>query len=182
MNMDKTRTFIELIKKRFLTYKELGDKTIQQLEEEHIHFTKGTGDNSIYVIVRHMHGNMLSRFTEFLEADGEKPWRSRDKEFQEEPGVGKVQLFSLWQQGWECLWNALDALNDDDLQREVRIRGEVHLVMDALLRQVAHYAYHVGQLVYIAKSLKGEAWQSLSIPPGSSDQYNQKMKAKYGSG
>ncbi len=179
--MDKEQPFIALIKKRFLTYKVLGEKAITQLEDQHIHYRKEAGDNSIYVIVGHMHGNMLSRFTDFLETDGEKPWRNRDEEFSEDPKAGKAQLFKLWEEGWNGVWTALSTLKDDDLQKKVRIRGETHLVMDALLRQVAHYAYHVGQLVYIAKSLKGKNWQSLSIPPGASDQYNQKMKAKYGS-
>lgn len=177
--MHSEQLFIEVIKKRFLVYKELGEKAIRQLSDEQIHFKNSENDNSIYIIVIHLRGNMLSRFTDFLTSDGEKSWRNRDREFQANEQTNKEQLFKLWTEGWDCLLNTLDALKDADLQREVHIRGERHLVIDALLRQVAHYAYHVGQIVYIAKILKKDNWQSLSIPKGNSDQFNQQMKKKY---
>lgn len=172
--------FIEVIRKRFLVYKELGEKAIEQLDDGQIHYRKNGSDNSVCIIARHLHGNMLSRFTDFMGSDGEKSWRNRDTEFQESKEIDKSELFRLWEEGWKVLLTTLGTLTDADLHRLVRIRGELHLVMDALLRQVAHYAYHVGQMVYIAKNIKGKAWRSLSIPPGNSEQFNQQMKTKYG--
>ncbi len=162
--MNENQSFIKIIRKRFIIYKELGDKTFDQLKDSDFHYRKDESENSIYVIVNHMHGNMLSRFTDFLTTDGEKDWRDRAGEFRESNAVYREQIIEKWEEGWNCLLHALEGLQDKDLSRKITIRGEDHLVMDALLRQVGHYAYHVGQIVYIAKHLRGNDWESLSMP------------------
>jgi hypothetical protein len=172
--------FRDAILKRFNTYEELGRKALQQLEETQIHWKRLPGDNTIAVIVQHMHGNMLSRFTDFGRSDGEKAWRNRDQEFLEDPKLDKQAVLTLWKEGWDCVLQAVAALDDSAMNHEVKIREEVHTVVDALLRQVAHYAYHVGQLVFLAKTMLGEQWQSLSIPPGASGAFNQEMKHRHG--
>lgn len=154
---------IGLISKRFVSYKELGEKAIRQLDDKQIHWKREEGDNSIYIIVKHLNGNMLSRFTDFLTSDGEKSWRKRDEEFEDDQ-ADKKHLLVLWNDGWKCVTDALNNLKEDDLQKTITLRGETNLVMDALLRQLTHYAYHVGQIVYIAKTLKGKDWKTLSIP------------------
>ncbi len=173
-------SFVKVIKKRFLVYKDLGDRTLKQLNDQEIHFRNNDTDNNIYIMVKHIHGNMLSRFTDFLTSDGEKSWRNREDEFEDDVEKGVDDLLALWEESWSCLIKTLDRLVDEDLKKEVRIRGEKHLVLDALLRQVAHYAYHVGQIVYIAKNIKKEDWSSLSIPKNGTSAFNQKMNEKYG--
>jgi len=157
--------------KRFKMYKDLGDKTFAQLNDEDIVYQPNEQSNSIAMIVQHLHGNMLSRFTNFLTEDGEKPWRNRDKEF-DEVSLTKAGVIDLWNEGWTCLFNALEALQPDDLMKTIYIRTEPLLVFDALLRQLAHYPNHVGQIQYIGKMRKGAAWQSLSIPKGKSEDFN----------
>ena len=177
--MEKNRTFLSVIEKRFRTYQELGDHTFAQLDDAQMHESKHPGDNTIATIIKHLHGNMLSRFTDFLSTDGEKEWRDRDGEFTEDRQLTKEQLLTLWAAGWACVFDTIGQLKDDDLKKKVPIRGEFHLVLDALLRQLAHYAYHVGQLVYLAKHMKGPQWQSLSIPLGESQQFNKQMHERY---
>lgn len=173
--MPTDNLYINIIIKRFVTYKDLGEKAIIQLDDQAIHQRLSPEDNNVATIVKHMHGNMLSRFSDFLESDGEKPWRKRDEEFLD--GNDTVtQLLGRWHEGWHVVISAVEALQDSDLTKEVTIRHEPHLVLDAILRQVAHYAYHVGQIVFIAKSLKGKDWQSLSIPKGQSEQFNANMR------
>lgn len=167
--------FKDAIFKRFNTYRELGEKALLQLDESQIHWKRVPGDNTAAVIVQHMHGNMLSRFSDFAHSDGEKSWRNRDQEFIESPELDKQALQRLWKEGWNCVLEAVAALDDAEMSGEVRIRGEAHTIADALLRQIAHYAYHVGQLVFLAKSILGEQWQSLSIPPGKSEAFNEDM-------
>lgn len=168
----------DILIKRFMAYKELGEMAILQLDENDIHKKLQAEDNSIAIIVGHLQGNMLSRFTDFLKTDGEKRWRNRDAEF-EEKAMSKKELLLLWNEGWNCVLSTMRSLNDNDLNKKVTIRGEEHLVMDAVVRQIAHYAYHVGQIVYLAKTVKGRSWQSLSIPKGGSDQYNKSMEEKH---
>jgi hypothetical protein len=162
--------------KRFRSYKELGDKTFAQLEEKHLFFQPSTESNSIAVIVKHMHGNMLSRWTRFLTEDGEKDWRQRDAEFDESVST-KAHILQLWEEGWACLFNTLENLLPADLEKSVAIRTEPLNVYDAILRQLAHYPYHVGQIVYLGRMVKNEQWQSLSIPRGNSQQYLENVKA-----
>jgi hypothetical protein len=168
-------TYLDSAIKRLLTYKTLGDKTFAQLDEQDFHYTPNAESNSISVIIRHIHGNMLSRWTNFLTEDGEKPGRDRDSEFAPPP-LGKEALITLWEEGWSCLLSALRALRDEDLLKTVTIRHEPLIVIDAINRQLAHYPHHVGQIVYIGKMIRNEKWQSLSIPKGASGEVNQKMK------
>jgi hypothetical protein len=161
--------------KRLLTYKQLGEKTFAQLDENDFHYAPNAESNSISVIIRHLHGNMLSRWTNFLTEDGEKEGRNRDTEFTP-PAIGKTALLALWEEGWTCLLDTLRALKDEDLLRTITIRHEPLVVIDAINRQLAHYPHHVGQIVYIGKMIRNEKWQSLSIPRGASGDFNQHMK------
>jgi hypothetical protein len=164
--------------KRLLTYKHLGEKTFAQLEENEFHYTPGIESNSISVIIRHLHGNMLSRWTNFLTEDGEKESRDRDTEFTP-PAIGKAALLALWEEGWTCFLNTLRSLKDEDLLRTITIRNEPLIVIDAINRQLAHYPHHVGQIVYIGKMIRNEKWQSLSIPKGASEDFNRQMKEQH---
>lgn len=156
-------------------YKELGDKTFEQLMDKDFYFTPAEECNSIAIIIQHMHGNMLSRWTNFLTSDGEKEWRKRDAEF-EEQNFTREQLLQLWEEGWNCFLNALRSLSAADLGKTIYIRTEPLSVIDAINRQLAHYPYHVGQIIYIAKILRNKDWQNLSVPKGMSDEFNNKMK------
>lgn len=164
--------------KLFTYYRSLGEKAIAQVKDEDLHRVlgeDGTPDvppgNSIAVIIQHIAGNARSRFSDFLTSDGEKPWRDREGEFTEKPAT-REELMADWASGWACLFTALDALTDADLERIVHIRNEGHTVQEALHRQLAHYAYHVGQLVVLARAFVGSAWVSLSIPRGKSQAFN----------
>ncbi len=158
--------------KRFRQYQALGEQCILQLDEADLHYQPNTATNSIAVIVQHVHGNMMSRFTDFLTSDGEKPWRKRDEEFLPNTNE-KNKILAQWHEGWQLLLQTLEGLRAEDFLKNVSIRNEPLSVTDALFRQLAHYAYHTGQIIHIAKSLRGEQWRSLSIPPGQSEQYNQ---------
>lgn len=164
-------TYLQTAIKRLRYYKELGEKTFGQLTDAEIHFTPNAASNSIAVIVQHMSGNMLSRWTNFLTEDGEKPWRQRDEEF-EVHDYTKQQVVELWEKGWACFLDALTPLNENDLLKTIYIREEPLLVIDAINRQLAHYPYHVGQIIYIGKLIRDTGWQSLSIEKGKSDDYN----------
>lgn len=159
----------------FRQYKELGEKAMAQVADEDLHRHPDEESNSIYVIIKHLHGNMKSRWTEFLTADGEKEWRDRDSEFEDSDNTGREQMMKLWEEGWQCVFSALTPLKEEDLKRIVRIRSEEHSVMEAINRQVAHYSYHIGQIVYLSKMLRSSAWQSLSIPRKGSRAFNERM-------
>ncbi len=171
--------FLQDVIKRMQTYKDLGDKTFAQLQEADLHYRPGEDSNSIATIVQHMHGNMLSRFTHFLTEDGEKPWRNRDAEFEERQFLPKENILALWNEGWHCVMNALHSLQPADLMKTVYIRAEPLLVYDAILRQLAHYPYHVGQMVMLGKMIKGSNWQSLSIPKGKSKDFNEALQQQF---
>lgn len=156
-------TFLETIIKRFLEYKTLGDKTFHQLDEQQMNHAPNASSNSIAVIIKHMHGNMLSRWTNFLTEDGEKEWRKRDEEFEEE-FASKDHLLDLWEEGWKLFIEALQSLQPGDLLKTITIRSQPLLVIDAINRQLAHYSYHVGQIVYLGRWFKESEWNSLSIP------------------
>lgn len=149
--------------KRFREYKTLGDKTFAQLSGNDFLFQPNEASNSIAIIIQHMHGNMLSRWTNFLNEDGEKDWRNRDEEF-EEQDLSREQLIQKWEEGWNLLLHTLDSLNSEDLLKQVTIRHQPLIVVDAINRQLAHYSTHVGQIVYIGKWIRGNQWTSLSIP------------------
>lgn len=169
------RSFLSSAIKRLKYYKDLGDKTFAQLSDEDFHFIPAEECNSIAVIIQHMHGNMLSRWTDFLNSDGEKEWRKRDEEF-EEQNVSKEQLLNLWEEGWKCFMDAITSLSDDNLEKTIYIRTEPLSVVDAINRQLAHYPYHVGQIIYAAKIIKDKNWQNLSVPKGRSAEYNNELK------
>ena len=158
----------------FRYYKQLGERAMAQLDEAQLQATLDPEMNSVAQIVKHMAGNMRSRWTGFPEADGESPTRDRDREF-EAPPASRADILRLWQEGWELVFAALAPLTDADLGRTVRIRGEAHSITQAIHRQLAHYAYHVGQIVFLAKHVRGPAWQSLSIPRGQSAAFTQRV-------
>lgn len=168
----------DLFVKRFEYYKSLGDKTFGQLTDEQMFWQYNNESNSIAVIVKHLAGNMLSRWTNFLTEDGEKSWRNRDGEFVN-TFTTKEQVLDFWEKGWECFFDALEKINDDNLYSTTYIRGEAHPVIDAVLRQLAHYPYHIGQIVYIAKMIKNEDWNTLSITRNRSQEFNTEMKNKF---
>ncbi|MBF6640914.1 DUF1572 domain-containing protein [Flavobacterium sp. J49] len=163
--------YLVSIQKQFLYYKAIAEKAIDQLEPEQLFATVNEDTNSIAMIIQHLAGNMLSRFTEFLTSDGEKDWRNRDREF-EEMISNKTELMALWQKGWDCFFNAINTLTPEQLATIVYIRNEGHTVVEAINRQLAHYPYHIGQIVFYAKMLKNTEWNSLSIPKNKSNAYN----------
>lgn len=164
-------SYLTSLQKQFLYYKSLGEKAINQLEEEQLYLQFNPESNSIAILVHHLAGNMLSRFTDFLTTDGEKSWRNRDEEFTN-PFQSKKELLEYWDKGWDCLFNTLEELTESDLEKTVYIRNDGHTVTEALNRQLAHSPYHIGQIVFIAKVLKNEDWQTLSIPRNQSSEYN----------
>lgn len=166
--------YLESARKEFLRYKSLGEAALEQLTDSELYASAGTASNSAAVITRHMAGNMLSRWTNPLEEDGEKPWRHREEEFGDPPPT-RAALMAYWASGWSCLFNALTLLEAAPSDTILRIRGEAHSPVEAVNRQLAHYAYHVGQLVLIGKQYRGTEWKYQSIPPGESEAFNQAM-------
>lgn len=164
--------FLNTVIRRVKYYKELGDRTFAQLEDADFHFQPNKESNSIAVIIQHTAGNMLSRWTNFLTEDGEKDWRDRDGEFAEHD-YNKQQLLDIWEKGWDCFLQALASLKEDDLLKTIHIRQDALTVVDAINRQLAHYPYHVGQIVYIGRMIKDAAWQNLSVPKGRSLEHKQ---------
>jgi hypothetical protein len=148
----------------FKAYKKLADKAIEQLNDDEFFITLDEEANSVAVVMKHMAGNMFSRWTDFLISDGEKPNRNRDLEFVIEANNSKAELLDYWERGWRCVFAAVEPLTDEDLMRTVMIRGEAHTVVQAINRQLTHYAYHIGQIVFQAKHFRSTQWQSLSIP------------------
>lgn len=169
--MSSGNEYLSTAIKRLKYYKELGEKTFDQLEEKDFHHLPSSESNSIAIIVQHLAGNMLSRFTNFLTEDGEKEWRQRDDEF-EMHNSSKQQVIDTWNKGWQCCFAALESLKEDDLLKTIYIRQEPLNVVDAINRQLAHYPYHIGQIVFIGRMIKDKSWKNLSIPKGQSLQYN----------
>ncbi|WP_149277230.1 DUF1572 family protein [Pareuzebyella sediminis] len=174
-------TYLHSIKQQFEYYKSVGEKTFDQLEEADLFFSYNEASNSIAIIVNHLHGNMMSRWTDFLTSDGEKPWRDRDREF-ESVIQTKEELVTRWNEGWACLFNALDSITEKNVNTDIYIRNQKHTVVEAINRQLAHYAYHIGQIAYIGRMIKGADWKSLTIPKGQSSAFNQAKfkKGKHG--
>ena len=160
----------------FHFYKKTAERAMEQVTDEELFATLDEEMNSIAIIVKHMTGNMRSRWTDFLTSDGEKPDRNRDSEFMEPPAT-REELLKRWNEGWDGVFHALDLLTDSDLERKVEIRGEPHSVMQAINRQIAHYAYHCGQIVFLAKHFKAGEWKSLSVPRNKSAEFNRKVLA-----
>lgn len=169
--------YLESVVKQFEYYKMLGDKTINQVPNDRICWQFNEESNSIAIIVKHLRGNMLSRWTDFLNSDGEKEWRDRDSEFDNDI-KSKEELIKKWEEGWLCLFNAIKALRDEDLTDTIYIRNQGHSVTEAINRQLAHYAYHVGQIVFLGKMICNTSWTNLSIPLGNSASFNADKFAK----
>lgn len=171
------KSYLPSVIKQFQYYKSLGEKTFLQLNESELHWQHNNASNSIAVIVKHIAGNMLSRWTNFLTEDGEKEWRNRDQEFIDSLTTKKA-IIDYWNKGWHCLFNAIKPLNDEHLEHIIYIRNQGHTVTEAINRQLMHYAYHIGQIVYIGKLIKGNSWQTLSIAKGQSSSYNETKFSK----
>ena len=164
--------YLKTAKRDFQYYKTLGEKTFSQLDEKDCFWQFDSESNSIAVIVNHLYGNMKSRWTDFLSSDGEKQWRKRDLEFKNQLKT-KAEVLNRWEQGWDCVFKSLDSINEDNFNTKIYIRNQEHSVIQAINRQIAHYAYHVGQMVYIGRLIKGSKWKCLSIPRGKSEDFNQ---------
>ncbi|QQL48913.1 DUF1572 domain-containing protein [Mucilaginibacter ginkgonis] len=169
--------YLQSVKKQFEYYKMLGEKTFAQVSDDALFWQYNTESNSIATIVKHLWGNMLSRWTDFLTSDGEKDWRNRDAEFENDIS-SREELLQKWNEGWTCLFNALETVNADNLSADIYIRNQAHSVTEAINRQLAHYPYHVGQIVFIGKMVAAEKWESLSIPKGNSGAYNSEKFAQ----
>jgi len=169
--MDFVKNYLDSSRFEFQRYKTMGDKTFAQLGDSDILWKHQEEDNSISQIVKHISGNMLSRWTNFLSEDGEKPWRHRDAEF-EKPFLTKTEMIAAWEKGWQCFFDALASINPDNFNSLVKIRNEEHTTVEAVNRQLAHYANHVGQIVLLGKMVIGDNWVSLSIPKGESEVFN----------
>jgi hypothetical protein len=167
--------FIESAIQRLISYKDLAEKTFAQLEEKDFYFQPNETSNSIAIIIQHMNGNMLSRWTNFLTEDGEKTWRDRDGEFEIHSGT-RQQLIEQWNKGWDCLLQSLRSLTEEDLAKTIFIRKEPLSAIDAINRQLAHYPYHVGQIIYIGKILKDDQWKNLSVEKKKSREFNERME------
>lgn len=165
------------IKQQFAYYKSLGEKTFEQIPDDMLFWQFNDESNSMATIVKHLWGNMLSRWTDFLVSDGEKAFRKRDAEFENEV-ISRDAMLNMWNEGWNCLFNTLDALKPEDLDKVVYIRSEPHTVTEAINRQLAHYPYHVGQIVFLGKMLAKQGWTSLSIPKGGSKAFNDEKFSK----
>ena len=162
---------------QFEQYKKMGDSAIAQIPDDLVSWQPGEQSNSMAVIVHHMSGNMRSRWTNFLTEDGEKPWRQRDAEF-EESECSKAEVMAAWESGWKVVFDTLRSLKEEDLSKTIFIRAQGLTVVEAINRQLTHYASHVGQMIYLAKLICGDQWKTLSIPKGASDSYNAKMMGK----
>jgi hypothetical protein len=165
-----TSNYLESVRKQFEQYKLLGEKTFAQLPDETLFWQYNENCNSIATIVKHLSGNMVSRWTDLLTTDGEKEWRNRDAEFENDIS-SREELVNKWNEGWKVFFDALDLLHEDDLNKTIYIRDQAHSVMEAINRQLAHYPYHVGQIVFIGK-MYAEKWIALTIPKGSSREFN----------
>jgi len=164
-------SYLKSVSKLFSYYKSLGEKTFAQLGDEQLFWQANAQSNSIAIIVNHLSGNMLSRWTDFRTSDGEKEWRNRDQEFEDIISSREEMLYK-WNQGWKCLFGALEELNSKDLDEEVYIRNMGHTITEAINRQLAHYSYHVGQIVFLGKLIQDQDWETLSIAKGKSKEYN----------
>jgi hypothetical protein len=180
LNESLAKHYLEDSIKSLRAYKKLSEKALDQLNENEFFITLDEEANSVAVIMKHMAGNMLSRWTDFLTTDGEKPDRNRDMEFVIEPKTGKEDVLAYWEKGWWQVFDALEPLGPDDLEKKVLIRGEEHTVIQAINRQLMHYAYHIGQIAFVAKHFRSSEWKSLSIPRNRSAEFNAYLAEKPG--
>jgi uncharacterized protein DUF1572 len=177
MALEFTTSYIEDATTLFRYYKKLAERAIDQVTDEQLTLALDPEMNSIAIIVKHLAGNMRSRWTGFPSADGESASRDRDSEFVD-PVQSRPELMAAWEEGWRCVFSALEPLSDADLGRRMTIRGEPHSVMQAINRQLAHYAYHIGQIVFLAKQIQRGEWKSLTIPRGRSQEFNRRVAAR----
>ncbi len=173
MANDPATHYLEEARRQLRGHKRMGEGAMSQLGDQDFFVTIDKEANSIAILVKHLAGNMRSRFTDFLSSDGEKPDRFRDREFEIGPATTRAEVMTWWEEGWSCVFGAIDPLKPEDVMRTVTIRGEPHTVLQAINRQIAHYAQHIGQIVLLAKHLRSNAWKTLSIPRGKSEEFNQ---------
>jgi hypothetical protein len=171
MTTDIAAQYLDEAHRQMRGYKRLAEGATAQLKDQELFLTLDPESNSVALIVKHMAGNMRSRFTDFLTTDGEKPDRNRDQEFELDPATTRADLTKWWEEGWARVFSAIEALKPEDVTRPVTIRGEPHTVLQAINRQIAHYAYHTGQIVLLAKHIRSSKWKTLSIPRGKSEDY-----------
>ncbi len=171
---DAAAHYLEEARRQLRGHKRMGEGAMNQLRDQDFFVTIDAEANSIAVLVKHIAGNMRSRFTDFLTSDGEKPDRFRDREFEISPSTTRGEVMTWWEEGWARVFAAIDPLQPEDVMRTVTIRGDPHTVLQAINRQIAHYAQHIGQIVLIAKHLRSSEWKTLSIPRGKSEEFNQK--------
>ena len=181
MSSEVSKHYLEEVRRQLEGYKRLGEGALTQLRDEDFFATIDAESNSIAIIVKHITGNMRSRFTDFLTSDGEKPTRHRDQEFELTPAITRAEVMRWWDSGWVVVFSAIDSLKPDDLMRTVTIRNEPHTVLQAINRQLAHYALHIGQIVFLAKHLRSSEWKTLSIARGKSQDF-QAVVNKYDKG
>jgi hypothetical protein len=174
MATDAATHYLEEARRQLRGHKRMGEGALSQLRDEDFFVTIDPEANSVAILVKHLAGNMRSRFTDFLTSDGEKLDRFRDREFEIGPATTRVDVMTWWEEGWGCVLGALDPLKPEDVMRTVTIRGEPHTVLQAVNRQIAHYAQHIGQIVLLAKHLRSSEWKTLSIPRGKSEEFNRK--------
>lgn len=168
---DLAKHYLEEVQRQFRGHKRMGEAAMAQLRDEDFFVTLDPESNSVAILVKHLAGNMRSRFTDFLTSDGEKPDRFRDREFELTPSTTRADVMKWWEDGWSVVFAAIDPLKPEDIMRTVTIRGEPHTVLQAINRQIAHYAQHTGQIVFLAKHLRSSDWKTLSIPRGKSEEY-----------
>jgi hypothetical protein len=171
MAFEVSNHYLEEARRQFRGHKRMGEGAMSQLGDEEFFVTLDPESNSVAILVKHLAGNMRSRFTDFLSSDGEKPDRLRDREFELTSETTRAEVMQWWGEGWECVFGAIDPLKPEDVMRVVTIRGEPHTVLQAINRQIAHYAQHIGQIVFLAKHLRSSEWKTLSIPRGKSEEY-----------
>jgi hypothetical protein len=163
--------YLEEAGRQFRGHKRMAESAMSQLRDEDFFVTLDPEANSVAILVKHLAGNMRSRFTDFLTSDGEKPDRFRDREFELATGTTRAEVMKWWEEGWNCVFAAIDSLKPEDVMRTVTVRGQPHSVMQAINRQIAHYAQHTGQIVFLCKHLRSSEWKTLSIPRGKSESY-----------
>lgn len=171
MPFEVSKHYLEEARRQLRGHKHMAEAAIAQLRDEDFFVTLDPESNSVAILVKHLAGNMRSRFTDFLTSDGEKPDRLRDREFEVTPQTTRAEVMKWWEEGWACVFAAIDSLKPEDVMRVVTIRREPHTVLQAMNRQIAHYAQHIGQIVFLAKHLRSNEWKTLSIPRGKSEEY-----------
>lgn len=171
MPLEVSKHYLEEVRRQFRGHKRMGEGAMAQLRDEDFFVTLDAESNSVAILVKHLAGNMHSRFTDFLTTDGEKPERFRDQEFELTSATTRAEVMNWWEEGWARVFTAIETLKPEDVMRMVTIRGEPHTVLQAINRQIAHYAQHIGQIVFLAKHLRSSEWKTLSIPRGKSEEF-----------